>query len=78
MIQRICAIILFSCLYGLATAQQMPNNTLFDWNKINFNPAFSGTSNTTDIMIQTRQQWIDLKMLHGANIFWQMQCSKKE
>ncbi|HOS83937.1 MAG TPA: PorP/SprF family type IX secretion system membrane protein [Bacteroidales bacterium] len=58
MIQRICAIILFSCLYGLATAQQMPNNTLFDWNKINFNPAFSGTSNTTDIIIQTRQQWI--------------------
>lgn len=39
-------------------AQQMPNNTLFEWNKISFNPAFSGASKTTDILIQTRQQWI--------------------
>lgn len=39
-------------------SQQVPTNTLFEWNRIDFNPAFSGTSSTTNITIQSRQQWV--------------------
>lgn len=51
-------ICIINCLCIAGFAQQMPNNTLSEWNKINYNPAYSGTSNTTDISFLIRQQWI--------------------
>lgn len=47
---------LFICVQVIA--QQSPNNTLYEWNRINYNPAFSGASKTTDLTLQTRQQWV--------------------
>ena len=38
--------------------QQKAGNTLFDWNRTSFNPAFTGLTVTTDINIISRQQWV--------------------
>ncbi|MDA3822338.1 MAG: PorP/SprF family type IX secretion system membrane protein [Bacteroidales bacterium] len=42
---------------ALVFSQQQANLTLYEWNRIAYNPAFCGTSNTTDITVLTRQQW---------------------
>lgn len=44
--------------FCLGFSQQKANNTLYEWNRIDFNPGFCGASNTTDITILARQQWV--------------------
>lgn len=52
-------LLISSCLFftTLMFSQQQASVTLYEWNRINYNPAFCGTSNTTDITVLTRQQW---------------------
>jgi type IX secretion system PorP/SprF family membrane protein len=53
-------LLLISCYLIFSTlvfSQQQASVTLYEWNRINYNPAFCGTSNTTDLTVLTRQQW---------------------
>ncbi|MDA3883753.1 MAG: PorP/SprF family type IX secretion system membrane protein [Bacteroidales bacterium] len=56
--KKVFVIIISVWTIHTAFAQQFSANTLYDWNKIVRNPAFAGTSNTTDISFQMRQQWL--------------------
>lgn len=51
-------LIFFSINAVIAFSQQTSNNTLFEWNKTYFNPAYTGVTNTTDINLISRQQWV--------------------
>jgi type IX secretion system PorP/SprF family membrane protein len=53
--------LLFSFLAAFVYSQQKASNTLFEWNRTDFNPAFTGLSITTDINIIMRQQWIGFR-----------------
>lgn len=56
--KRALYILVLSFLAASGHAQQKASNTLFEWNRTDFNPAFNGLTVTTDINIITRQQWV--------------------
>ena len=56
--KRVISIILFGFLVAYGYSQQKAGNTLFEWNRTDFNPAFTGLAVTTDISIILRQQWV--------------------
>ena len=56
--KRIAFFIYLIFLVFSGFTQQKANNTLYEWNRIDFNPGFCGASYTTDITILARQQWV--------------------
>lgn len=53
--------IIFTCIAGLATAQQRPQYTQYIFNNYLLNPALSGIENYTNVMAGYRSQWTGLQ-----------------
>ena len=55
---RIVLLTIISCTFSQVSGQQHAVNSMFNYNRLDFNPAVAGASDKIPITMHTRQQWI--------------------